>query len=287
MRAVAAVRPLTVITSSARIMAADDSGKRDRDEEDAAPAVGPAPPAPGDAGDDEPVDVGPAMPPKAKKKKTLAFEQVYLDSMPSASMYEKSYMHRDDVTCVAVTPGTDFFITGQRGWPLEVLEEEVRGDRVCETLPVARGTVVGLSVSADGLYCATIGHDNSAKIYDVVNFDMTLMLRLPFTPTACEFVYKKGRGAAKNRRRGCDGEDSRLRRGVRTTEPVKVLETHRAAVRRHEVQRREEGRDLGGRQGGHRVLVAVHVRVPAGRGFVPVQAGHRLCTRWRRRRPRR
>ena len=31
-------------------MAADDSGKRDRDEEDAAPAVGPAPPAPGDAG---------------------------------------------------------------------------------------------------------------------------------------------------------------------------------------------------------------------------------------------
>ena len=75
--------------------------------------VGPAPPPPGAADDDEDEpEVGPAMPPKAKKKKTLAFEQVYLDSMPSASMYEKSYMHRDDVTCVAVTPGTDFFITG-------------------------------------------------------------------------------------------------------------------------------------------------------------------------------
>ena len=54
-----------------------------------------------------------------------------------------------------------------------------------------------VSVSSDGLYCATIGQDKSVKIYDVVNFDMTLMIRLPFLPTACEFIYKKGEAQQK------------------------------------------------------------------------------------------
>ena len=37
----------------------------------------------------------------------------------------------------------------------------------------------------------------AGKIYDVVNFDMTLMIRLPFLPTACEFIYKKGEAQQK------------------------------------------------------------------------------------------
>jgi hypothetical protein len=59
-------------------------GKR-KEEDD----VGPAPPPAG--GDDDAEDVGPAMPPP-KKKKSLPFEQVYLDSLPCTEMYEKSYM---------------------------------------------------------------------------------------------------------------------------------------------------------------------------------------------------
>jgi hypothetical protein len=33
----------------------------------------------------------------------LPFEQQYLDALPSAQMYEKSYMHRDTVTHVVVS----------------------------------------------------------------------------------------------------------------------------------------------------------------------------------------
>jgi peptidylprolyl isomerase domain and WD repeat-containing protein 1 len=33
-----------------------------------------------------------------KKRKTLAYEQVYLENLPSAEMYERSYMHRDVIT---------------------------------------------------------------------------------------------------------------------------------------------------------------------------------------------
>jgi hypothetical protein len=38
-------------------------------------------------------DVGPAPPPK-KKRKVLEFEGQYLAALPSAAMYERSYMHR-------------------------------------------------------------------------------------------------------------------------------------------------------------------------------------------------
>lgn len=33
----------------------------------------------------------------------LAYEQVYLDSLPSAEMYERSYMHRDIITQIVCT----------------------------------------------------------------------------------------------------------------------------------------------------------------------------------------
>lgn len=58
--------------------------------------------------------------------------------------------------------------------------------------------VAGLmQVSADGLLCATISTDRSAKIYDVVNYDMMAMLKLSFVPGAIEWVYKLGDAVAR------------------------------------------------------------------------------------------
>ena len=136
------------------------------------------------------------MPP-AKKKKTLPFEQVYLDSLPCGAMYEKSYMHRDFATHVAATPGTDFFITASADGHLKFWKKRFEGIEFVKHFRSHVGPVIDLSVSADGLYCATVGHDKSVKVYDVVNFDMTLMIRLPFVPTACEFVYRKGEAQQK------------------------------------------------------------------------------------------
>ena len=47
-------------------------------------------------------------------------------------------------------------------------------------------------VSLDGLLCCTISNDRSVKIYDVVNYDMMVMIRLPFVPGSVEWVYKQG-----------------------------------------------------------------------------------------------
>lgn len=49
-----------------------------------------------------------------------------------------------------------------------------------------------MQVSLDGLLCCTISNDRSVKVYDVVNFDMMVMIRLPYIPGAVDWVYKHG-----------------------------------------------------------------------------------------------
>ncbi len=48
----------------------------------------------------------------------------------------------------------------------------------------------GLVVSADGSLAASISSDKTAKVFDVLNFDMIAMLRLPFIPVCAEWLFK-------------------------------------------------------------------------------------------------
>lgn len=54
-----------------------------------------------------------------------------------------------------------------------------------------------MQVSVDGLLCCTISNDHAVKIYDVVNYDMIVMIRLPFVPGAVEWVFKQGDSKAR------------------------------------------------------------------------------------------
>lgn len=47
----------------------------------------------------------------------LAHEKDFLDKLPSAAMYEKSYMHRDRLSHIAVAPITEFIITARYSTP--------------------------------------------------------------------------------------------------------------------------------------------------------------------------
>ncbi|CAO2840156.1 unnamed protein product [Amaranthus hypochondriacus] len=141
-------------------------------------------------------DVGPAPAPQRRPKRPLQFEQAYLDSLPCANMYEKSYMHRDVVTHVAVSCA-DFFITGSCDGHLKFWKKKPIGVEFAKHFRSHLGPIEGLAVSADGLLCCTISNDQSVKVYDVVNFDMMVMLRLPYIPGAVEWVYKLGDLKAK------------------------------------------------------------------------------------------
>lgn len=140
---------------------------------------------------DEDAVIGPGPAPKARAKRPLQFEQAYLDSLPSANMYEKSYMHRDVVTHVAVS-AADFFITGSVDGHLKFWKKKPIGIEFAKHFRSHLGPIEGLAVSLDGLLCCTISNDQSVKIYDVVNYDMMAMIGLPYVPGSAEWVYKQG-----------------------------------------------------------------------------------------------
>lgn len=141
--------------------------------------------------DDEAV-AGP-MPPKAKKRKVLAFESNYLEALPSAEMYERSYMHRDEIHHV-VTAG-EFFITGSLDGHLKFWKKLPQGVEFVKHYRAHVGSVDGLFVSHDARWCASISRDRSVKIFDVVNFDLVVMLKLHFVPETAEWIFKKGQAA--------------------------------------------------------------------------------------------
>nr|XP_011461124.1 PREDICTED: peptidyl-prolyl cis-trans isomerase CYP71 [Fragaria vesca subsp. vesca] len=140
--------------------------------------------------EDEPI-VGPGPAPRARPKRPLQFEQAYLDALPSALMYEKSYMHRDVVTHVAVSPA-EFVVTGSVDGHLKFWKKKPIGIEFAKHFRSHLGPIEGLAVSADGLLCCTISNDLSVKIYDVVNYDMMAMIQTSFVPGAVEWVYKQG-----------------------------------------------------------------------------------------------
>ena len=58
-------------------------------------------------------------------------------------------------------------------------------------------TCSSMQVSSDGILCCKISSYRSVKVYDVVNYDMMVMIRIPYVPGSVEWVYNQGDVKAK------------------------------------------------------------------------------------------
>jgi len=132
----------------------------------------------------------------------LPHEKVYLDRLPSSSRYTKSFMHRDTLSYVTVTPFTDFIITTSVDGVVKFWKKQAVGIEFVKQYRGHLGPVTAVSVSADGTMFVSASSDKTVKIFDVVNFgmlsrniglivDMFNMMTLPYTPKAVCFVYKR------------------------------------------------------------------------------------------------
>ncbi|XP_006871060.1 PREDICTED: peptidylprolyl isomerase domain and WD repeat-containing protein 1-like [Chrysochloris asiatica] len=113
----------------------------------------------------------------AKKRKVLEFERVYLDNLPSASMYERSYMHRDVITHVVCTK-TDFIITASHDGHVKFWKKIEEGIEFVKHFRSHLGVIESIAVSSEGALLCSVGDDKAMKVFDVVNFDMINMLKL-------------------------------------------------------------------------------------------------------------
>lgn len=128
---------------------------------------------------------------KPKKRKVLEFEDIYLENLPSAESYEKSYMHRDLITHVAVTK-TDFIITASVDGHVKFWKKEDAGVEFVKHFRAHLGKIVSIAVSSDGAYLCTAADDKSIKIFDIIGFDMINMMKTDFVPGCCEWICKCG-----------------------------------------------------------------------------------------------
>ncbi|KAF3821713.1 hypothetical protein GH733_009755 [Mirounga leonina] len=127
----------------------------------------------------------------AKKRKVLEFERVYLENLPSASMYERSYMHRDVITHVVCTK-TDFIITASHDGHVKFWKKIEEGIEFVKHFRSHLGVIESIAVSSEGALFCSVGDDKAMKVFDVVNFDMINMLKLGYFPGQCEWIYCPG-----------------------------------------------------------------------------------------------
>lgn len=110
---------------------------------------------------------------KRKRRRVMVNEKVYMDLLPCADMYQKSYMHRDVVTNVVLTPRTDFFVTGSADGQLKFWKKVAGGIEFVKQFRAHLGHFSGMSTSADGLWLGTTSEvDKTMKVFDVIGFDM-------------------------------------------------------------------------------------------------------------------
>ena len=135
--------------------------------------------------------VGPSLTDAApvRKKRVLEYEQVYLDNLPMGANYERSFMHRDVVTHVLVTP-TDFVITVSQDGHIKFWKKMEVGVEFVKHFRAHMGVINDAAFNATGALLATCGDDKAVKVFDVVNFDMINILKLDYVPSCCAWIHK-------------------------------------------------------------------------------------------------
>ncbi|KAJ7784527.1 hypothetical protein B0H16DRAFT_1492864, partial [Mycena metata] len=145
--------------------------------------------------DDSDEEQGPMPLPAAadvkKKRKVLPHERLYLDHLPNADQYYKSFMHRDSINFCVVTK-TDFLITTSVDGHLKLWKKQDSGIEFVKHYRAHLTPVTAVSGSADGQLFATVSEDGTAKVFDVVNFDMINIIKLGYTPHSCCWVHRRG-----------------------------------------------------------------------------------------------
>ncbi|XP_076800804.1 peptidylprolyl isomerase domain and WD repeat-containing protein 1-like [Clavelina lepadiformis] len=126
-----------------------------------------------------------------KKRKTLEYEQSYLENIPDSDRYEKSYMHRDNVTQVCVTK-TDFIITASQDGHVKFWKKSDQGIEFVKHFRAHLAPITSMAVSYNGELMCSVSSDEALKVFDVINFDMINMLKLGFKPSICEWVFSSG-----------------------------------------------------------------------------------------------
>lgn len=156
--------PASAVETAAAALAASASGEKDR-EADAA-----------------------LQKPAKKKARSLKFENVYVDSLPSSEFYEHSFMHRDIVSNIAVSKTHEFVITGSVDGHVKFWKKMCNNIEFVKHYQAHLGPISALVVSHDGNNLVTTSSDKMIKIFEIAGFDMANMVEVAYVPTCAAWL---------------------------------------------------------------------------------------------------
>jgi peptidylprolyl isomerase domain and WD repeat-containing protein 1 len=106
-------------------------------------------------------------------------------------MYERSYMHREVISAIKISK-TNFIVTTSNDGSLKFWKKVSENIEFVKHYKAHLGLISDVQFSHDGLSLATCSIDNTIKVFDVINFDMTNLIRLDFTPSTLCWIVQKG-----------------------------------------------------------------------------------------------
>ena len=175
--------------------------------------------------------VGPSIADAApeKKRRVLEYEAVYLDNLPMGANYERSFMHRDMVTHVKVTP-TDFVVTASQDGHIKFWKKMEVGVEFVKHFRAHMGVINDVAVNCTGSLLATCGADKAVKVFDVVNFDMINILKLDYVPSCAGWIHKAGDAIPELAIADAGTSLIHVYDGKGSSEPLKTLKIHSKPV---------------------------------------------------------
>ncbi|KAL1892510.1 Peptidyl-prolyl cis-trans isomerase cyp15 [Sporothrix stenoceras] len=153
-----------------------------------------------DSDSDSDDDMGPQLPSAAtavaapkKKRRILKHEKLFVSALPASRRYSKSLMHKEQLSFLTLTPGTDFLITTSVDGVVKFWKKVAEGIEFVKQFSAHQGPVASVSASRDGRSFASAGAtDKTIKIFDVATFDLLSMIALDFTPRCICWVHRRG-----------------------------------------------------------------------------------------------
>ena len=160
-----------------------------------------------------------------KKKKILPFESIYLENLPSAETYEKSFMHRDVVSWCLSSGPTGFIITGSVDGHVKFWKKQEVGIEFVKHFRAHLKSIQFMTVNTNGSLMITVSEDQKGKVFDVVNFDMINILSLDFVPFCAAWVHQPGDAIPAVAIAGNQNSPSiRIYDGRGSSKPLKIIE---------------------------------------------------------------
>lgn len=101
-------------------------------------------------------------------------------------------MHKDQLCFTTFTPYTDFLITASVDGVVKFWKKTFGGIDFVKEFRAHNGEIKSINVSADGRSFATAGADKTVKVFDVITFDLLVILTLDSTPKCVCWVHNRG-----------------------------------------------------------------------------------------------